>query len=96
MKMVVLILSVLKNRSFATSKNDRDKIISGAKPGHGGILPKAKITDDIARIRHVSKDRDCISPAVNPECTTPKELLAFVQQLRKLSGGKPVGFKLCR
>jgi len=71
------------------------KLSQGAKPGHGGVLPKAKITDEIARIRHISKDRDCISPAVNPECTSPKALLAFVQQLRSLSGGKPLGFKLC-
>lgn len=71
------------------------KLSQGAKPGHGGVLPQAKITDEIAQIRHISKDRDCISPAVNPECTSPKALLAFVEQLRELSGGKPVGFKLC-
>jgi len=71
------------------------KLSQGAKPGHGGVLPKAKITDEIASIRHISKDKDCISPAVNPECTSPKELLAFVKQLRSLSGGKPIGFKLC-
>ena len=71
------------------------KLSQGAKPGHGGVLPKAKITDEIASIRHISKDKDCISPAVNPECTSTKALLAFVEQLRKLSGGKPVGFKLC-
>jgi len=71
------------------------KLSQGAKPGHGGVLPKAKITDEIARIRHISKDKDCISPAVNPECTSPKDLLAFVEQLRNLSGGKPIGFKLC-
>ncbi len=71
------------------------KLSQGAKPAHGGVLPKAKITDEIAHIRHISKDRDCISPAVNPECTSPKALLAFVEQLRMLSGGKPIGFKLC-
>jgi glutamate synthase domain-containing protein 2 len=71
------------------------KLSQGAKPGHGGVLPKAKITDEIARIRQISKDEDCISPAVNPECTSPKALLAFIEQLRQLSGGKPVGFKLC-
>jgi glutamate synthase domain-containing protein 2 len=71
------------------------KLSQGAKPGHGGVLPKAKITDEIAQIRHISKDQDCISPAVNPECTTPKALLSFIEQLRDLSGGKPVGFKLC-
>jgi glutamate synthase domain-containing protein 2 len=71
------------------------KLSQGAKPGHGGVLPKAKITDEIARIRNISKDHDCVSPAVNPECTSPKDLLAFIEQLRGLSGGKPVGFKLC-
>jgi glutamate synthase domain-containing protein 2 len=71
------------------------KLSQGAKPGHGGVLPKAKITKEIARIRHISMDQDCISPAVNPECTTPKALLAFIQKLRTLSGGKPIGFKLC-
>jgi glutamate synthase domain-containing protein 2 len=71
------------------------KLSQGAKPGHGGVLPKAKITDEIAQIRHISKEHDCISPAVNPECTSPKALLAFIQQLRALSDGKPIGFKLC-
>ena len=71
------------------------KLSQGAKPGHGGVLPKEKITDEIARIRHISKEKDCVSPAVNPECTSPKDLLAFIEQLRKLSGGKPIGFKLC-
>ncbi len=71
------------------------KLSQGAKPGHGGVLPKAKITEEIANIRHISMDKDCVSPAVNPECTTPKDLLNFIQTLRTLSGGKPVGFKLC-
>ena len=71
------------------------KLSQGAKPGHGGVLPKAKITLEIAEIRHIPMDRDCVSPAVNPECTTPIALLNFVARLRKLSGGKPVGFKLC-
>jgi len=71
------------------------KLSQGAKPGHGGVLPKAKITDEIAAIRHISKNKDCISPAMNPECTTPKALLAFIAYVRELSGGKPVGFKLC-
>ncbi|MCG9721061.1 FMN-binding glutamate synthase family protein [Shewanella sp. Isolate7] len=71
------------------------KLSQGAKPGHGGVLPKAKITPEIAMIRHIPMDRDCVSPAVNPECTTPIALLNFVKRLRELSGGKPVGFKLC-
>jgi len=71
------------------------KLSQGAKPGHGGVLPKAKITDEIAQIRNISKDHDCISPAINPECTSPRDLLNFIEQLRSLSGGKPIGFKLC-
>lgn len=71
------------------------KLSQGAKPGHGGVLPKAKITREIANIRHIPMEKDCISPAVNPECTTPIALLSFVQKLRTLSGGKPIGFKLC-
>jgi glutamate synthase domain-containing protein 2 len=71
------------------------KLSQGAKPGHGGVLPKAKITDEIAQIRGVSKDKDCVSPAINPECKTPFELLSFVNQLRELSDGKPIGIKLC-
>jgi glutamate synthase domain-containing protein 2 len=71
------------------------KLSQGAKPGHGGVLPAAKITQEIAEIRNIATDKDCVSPAVNPECTTPKALLNFIVQLRQLSGGKPVGFKLC-
>jgi glutamate synthase domain-containing protein 2 len=71
------------------------KLSQGAKPGHGGVLPQAKITEEIANIRNISMAEDCISPAVNPECTTPKALLHFVKKLRDLSGGKPIGFKLC-
>jgi glutamate synthase domain-containing protein 2 len=71
------------------------KLSQGAKPGHGGMLPKAKISDEIAQIRGIPKDEDCVSPAMNPECHTPIELLEFVAQLRELSGGKPVGIKLC-
>jgi glutamate synthase domain-containing protein 2 len=71
------------------------KLSQGAKPGHGGVLPKAKITQEIADIRNVPMTQDCISPATNPECTSPKDLLNFVQKLRELSKGKPVGFKLC-
>jgi glutamate synthase domain-containing protein 2 len=71
------------------------KLSQGAKPGHGGVLPAAKITPEIARIRGVPMGQDCISPAQHPAFSTPLELLAFLRQLRELSGGKPVGFKLC-
>lgn len=71
------------------------KLSQGAKPGHGGILPKDKITEEIARIRGVSRDRDCISPSQHPSFNTPIEMMHFIQKLRDLSGAKPVGFKLC-
>jgi glutamate synthase domain-containing protein 2 len=71
------------------------KLSQGAKPGHGGVLPAAKITAEIARIRGVQRGQDCISPAQHPAFSTPLELIAFIQQLRALSGGKPIGIKLC-
>lgn len=71
------------------------KLSQGAKPGHGGILPAAKITPEIARIRGVPMDKDVISPPAHTTFSTPVGLLDFVQALREGSGGKPVGFKLC-
>ncbi|MCX0333414.1 FMN-binding glutamate synthase family protein [Acinetobacter radioresistens] len=71
------------------------KLSQGAKPGHGGILPKHKISEEIALIRGVSRDRDCISPATHSAFRTPIQMMHFLQKLRDLSGGKPVGFKLC-
>lgn len=71
------------------------KLSQGAKPGHGGILPAAKLTEEIARIRGVPMGQDVVSPAAHSAFSTPVELLEFVEQLRMLSGGKPVGFKLC-
>ena len=71
------------------------KLSQGAKPGHGGMLPKEKITREIATTRGIPMDRDCISPARHSTFTTPVELLLFLARLRELSGGKPVGFKLC-
>lgn len=71
------------------------KLSQGAKPGHGGILPAAKLTEEIAKIRHVSMGSDVVSPPAHSAFSTPIELLDFVKLLRQLSGGKPVGFKLC-
>ncbi len=71
------------------------KLSQGAKPGHGGILPAAKLTAEIAAIRKVPMGHDVVSPAAHSAFGTPIELLEFVEQLRELSGGKPVGFKLC-
>ncbi len=71
------------------------KFSQGAKPGHGGILPKEKVTDEIAAIRLVEKGKDILSPPMHSAFTTPLELMEFVKILRKGSGGKPVGIKLC-
>jgi glutamate synthase domain-containing protein 2 len=71
------------------------KLSQGAKPGHGGMLPGAKVTAEIAAARGVAMGVDCISPARHSAFSTPVELLQFVDRLRTLSGGKPTGFKLC-
>ncbi|MBS7812735.1 FMN-binding glutamate synthase family protein [Roseococcus pinisoli] len=71
------------------------KLSQGAKPGHGGVLPGRKVTPEIAATRGVPVGVDCISPARHSAFSTPLEMMAFLQQLRELSGGKPVGFKLC-
>ncbi len=71
------------------------KLSQGAKPGHGGILPAAKVTPEIARIRLVPLGQDVLSPPAHAEFSTPIGLLDFVAKLRELSGGKPVGFKFC-
>ena len=71
------------------------KLSQGAKPGHGGILPGAKVTQEIADVRHVPVGQDCISPPGHTAFDSPTGLLEFVTKLRELSGGKPVGFKLC-
>ena len=71
------------------------KLSQGAKPGHGGILPAAKVTPEIASIRGVPMGKDVLSPPGHSVFSTPIGLLEFVAQLRELSGGKPVGFKLC-
>lgn len=71
------------------------KLSQGAKPGHGGMLPASKITPEIAEARGVPMGQDCVSPAAHPAFSTPIGMMEFIGQLRDLSGGKPVGFKLC-
>jgi len=71
------------------------KISQGAKPGHGGVLPAAKVSEEISKIRGVTMGEDCISPASHRAFSTPIEMMQFVGQMRKLSGGKPAGFKMC-
>jgi len=71
------------------------KFSQGAKPGHGGILPKEKVTDEIAAIRLVSTGHDIVSPPKHSAFKTPLELMDFIRVLREGSGGKPIGMKLC-
>jgi glutamate synthase domain-containing protein 2 len=71
------------------------KLSQGAKPGHGGVLPAPKVTREIASTRGIAVGVDCVSPARHSAFSTPIELLEFVERLRRLSGGKPTGFKLC-
>ncbi|MBX2859809.1 MAG: FMN-binding glutamate synthase family protein, partial [Vampirovibrio sp.] len=71
------------------------KLSQGAKPGHGGILPAEKVTEEVAEIRGVKLGKDVMSPPAHQAFNTPRGLLEFLAKLRELSGGKPVGFKLC-
>jgi len=71
------------------------KLSQGAKPGHGGVLPGAKVTAEIAAARGVLQGKDCISPAAHTTFSTPTGLVEWAARLRELSGGKPVGVKLC-
>lgn len=71
------------------------KLSQGAKPGHGGILPAAKVTAEIAETRGVAIGRDCISPSSHSAFSSPIEMMRFIAQLRELAQGKPIGFKLC-
>lgn len=71
------------------------KLSQGAKPGHGGVLPGAKVTAEIAAARGVAPGIDCVSPSRHSAFSTPVEMMQFIGTMRRLSGGKPAGFKLC-
>ncbi|MGH8862659.1 MAG: glutamate synthase-related protein, partial [Jatrophihabitantaceae bacterium] len=71
------------------------KLSQGAKPGIGGVLPAAKVTDEIAKARNVPKGEKCVSPSSHRVFHTPRELVRFIARMRELAGGKPTGFKLC-
>jgi glutamate synthase domain-containing protein 2 len=84
----------------ATATDDQIKMVElkisqGAKPGHGGVLPAAKVSKEISEIRGVAMGEDCISPAFHRAFSTPIEMMTFIGEMRRLSGGKPAGFKLC-
>jgi glutamate synthase domain-containing protein 2 len=84
-----------KNAALDQVKMIEIKVSQGAKPGHGGILPGAKVTEEIAEARIVPAGEDVFSPTYHKAFSTPLEMMAFIRQLRELSGGKPVGFKIC-
>ena len=84
-----------ENAQSAQVKMIEIKLSQGAKPGHGGLLPGPKVTPEIAEARGVPVGEDCVSPAGHSSFDSPLGLIQFVQTLRELSGGKPVGFKLC-
>lgn len=71
------------------------KLSQGAKPGHGGVLPGIKNTKEIAEIRGVKQGTTVLSPPSHKAFSNAKGLVEFIARLRKLSGGKPIGFKLC-
>ncbi|QGU01586.1 Glutamate synthase [NADPH] large chain [Corynebacterium kalinowskii] len=71
------------------------KLSQGAKPGMGGMLPGEKVTEELSEIRGIPVGEDCLSPASHSAFSNPIEMMHFIQQLRELSGGKPIGFKLC-
>ncbi len=71
------------------------KLSQGAKPGHGGILPGVKVTKEISEIRKVPIGQTVYSPPGHSAFDSPIGLLKFIGQLRELSDGKPIGFKLC-
>lgn len=68
------------------------KLSQGAKPGKGGILPGAKVTEEIANIRGITIGQDAISPNRHPEVDSPEDLLDMLNYIRDVTG-KPVGFK---
>lgn len=84
-----------KNATLAQVKMIEVKLSQGAKPGHGGILPAKKLTQEIADIRGVKLGEDVISPPGHSAFSTPIEFCYFIKNLRELSGGKPIGFKFC-
>jgi glutamate synthase domain-containing protein 2 len=83
-----------ENAASAQVKMIEIKLSQGAKPGHGGVLPAAKVSAEISATRGVPMGVDCVSPAAHSAFSTPLGLLEFVARLREKSGGKPTGFKL--
>src|SRR3954467_9954791 len=84
----------------AAASNEQIKMVElkmsqGAKPGHGGVLPAPKVSVEISLTRGVPTGQDCVSPSRHSAFSTPIEMMQFIAEMRRLSGGKPAGFKLC-
>lgn len=88
-------LAFRKNALHPQVKMIELKLSQGAKPGHGGILPAAKNTQEIAAVRQVKAGTTIYSPARHAEFDSAEGMIQFLQLLRELSDGKPVGFKIC-
>ena len=89
-----------KDKFAETAARDQIKMVElklsqGAKPGHGGVLPAAKVSREISITRGVPMGVDCISPSGHSAFSTPIEMMQFIAEMRRLCGGKPAGFKLC-
>ncbi|MGB7409401.1 MAG: FMN-binding glutamate synthase family protein, partial [Pontixanthobacter sp.] len=85
----------IKNATDDQVKMIEIKLSQGAKPGHGGVLPGSKVTEEIAEARGIPIGEDCNSPAAHSTFSTPIEMLEWIAELRDMSGGKPIGIKLC-
>ena len=85
----------LENALHPQVKMIEIKLSQGAKPGHGGILPASKNTPEIANIRGIEPGVDVVSPPYHTAFTNNTEMLKFIKRLRNITGGKPVGIKLC-
>jgi len=70
------------------------KLSQGAKPGKGGLLPKEKITKEIAELRGIPMGKDVISPAGHKECTSPLSTVSFIKHIQEVSN-LPTGIKFC-
>ncbi|HLW29278.1 MAG TPA: FMN-binding glutamate synthase family protein [Brumimicrobium sp.] len=88
-------VSFEENAKIPNVKMIELKISQGAKPGHGGLLPASKNTLEIAAIRHIEPFTEVHSPNTHSSFSNATELMYFIKKLRDLSGGKPVGFKMC-
>ncbi|MES9814837.1 MAG: glutamate synthase-related protein [Candidatus Thiodiazotropha sp.] len=72
------------------------KLSQGAKPGKGGILPAAKVTREIARIRGIEEGRDAISPNRHPDINCADDLLNMIERIRRVSPHVSSVFKFSR